>query len=244
MVQIPIALVQFDALPEASAHNLACMERLTMQAVQAGARLVMFHEGTLCDYTPRVAELAELVPEGPATQHMAALAQQLGCYISFGLSEKCQGRYYITQVFVGPEGFLYRYRKTWLWREPSDEGYRNEWARYDPGEGPKLFSIAGLRATCFICADGDAPRCLQRAAELKPQWVFYPNNRSRLPDFEAFGRFARQIGAPLLVTNRVGQSWMHACQGGCVVYAADGQVLACANRKGQEEILHYRLTVE
>ena len=89
--------------------------------------------------------------------------------------------------------------------------------------------------------DGEAPRCIERARELKPQLVFYPNNRASLPDFPEFGRRARRIGAPMLVTNRTGQSWIHDCVGGCVAYDKRGKVLAAANREGREEILVFDL---
>ena len=71
--------------------------------------------------------------------------------------------------------------------------------------------------------------------------VFHPNNRRALPEFEKFGARARQIGAPMLVTNRVGASWHIQTQGGCVVYSAQGDVPARAKRKGREEILRYDL---
>jgi predicted amidohydrolase len=238
---IPIALVQFDAVPEQIEKNLDKMETLVQEAHRGGARWIMFHEGTVCDYTPRVAELAEAVPSGRCSQRMASLSKRLGCYISFGLSETDRGRYYITQVFTGPKGFLYRYRKTWLWRQADDKGYRNEWARYDPGTGPELFKIDGVVASCFICADGDSSRCVERLAALHPQVVFYPNNRGALPPFDAFGKYAQRIKAPMLVTNRTGASWMHPCKGGCVLFAADGTVLAKANREGREEILRCKL---
>lgn len=243
MPTIPLALIQFDAVPEESAANLAKMRSLAEEAAVGKARWIMFHEGALCDYTPRVAELAERVPDGEATQSMLELAQTLGVYISFGLSEADGPRRFITQVFVGPEGFVYRYRKSWLWRQPDDAGYRHEWARYDPGTGPELFAIDGVEATCFICADGEAPRCVERAAALGPQVVFFPNNRGSLPAFEVFGERARTIGAPMLVTNRTGRSWTHDCVGGCVVFGADGAVLAKANREGCEEILRHDLEV-
>ncbi|MHB0960055.1 MAG: carbon-nitrogen hydrolase family protein [Pirellulaceae bacterium] len=232
-----VALVQFDAVPDQPERNLTEMERLARSAVSQGARLVMFHEGTLTDYTPRLNELGEQVPDGPACQRMASLAKQLRCFISFGLSERDGDRFYITQVFLGPEGMVHRYRKTWLWREEKDEGYRNEHARYDPGPGPERFTIDGIAATCFICADGEAPRCIERAKGLQPQLVFFPNNRGALPDFPVFGARAKEIGAPMLVTNRVGKSWMHDCKGGCVAFDAKGNVLAKANREGQEEVL-------
>jgi len=240
---IPVALIQFDAVAEQFDRNLSRMEELVADAVGRGARWVMFHEGTVCDYTPRLEELAEPVPGGRSTDRMAQVSRKNNCWISFGLSERDRDRFYIAQVFTGPRGFVHRYRKTWIWRDPSDKGYRNEWARYDPGTGPEIFEIDGLKATCFICADGDSPRCIQRAAALRPQIVFYPNNRGGLPAFEAFGAFARTIGAPMLVTNRTGMSWMHPCKGGCVVFSATGEVLAKANREGREETLLYQLEV-
>jgi predicted amidohydrolase len=238
-----VALVQFDAVPEQAGRNLEKMERLTREAVGGGARLVMFHEGTLTDYTPRLEELAEEVPEGPACRRMGRFARELDCYVSFGLSERAGDRYYISQVFVGPEGLIHCYRKTWIWREHSDDGYRNEWARYDPGTGPTRFKIDGVAATCMICADGEAPRCIERVRALRPELVFYPNNRAKLPVVEVFGQRAARIGAPMLVTNRVGKSWTQDCTGGCVVYGPDGAVLARANRDGREEILYYDLSV-
>ena len=244
MPRIPVALVQFDAVPEQPDVNLQRMQSLAERAADEGAGWIMFHEGTVCDYTPRLAEFAEPVPGGRSTQTMLALAAKLKAMISFGLSEVDDGRYYITQLFVGPRGLIHCYRKTWLWREPGDAGYRNEWERYDPGSGPELFEIDGIAATCFICADGEAPRCIGRAASLKPQVVFFPNNRGTLPDFDVFGGRARQIGAPMLVSNRVGRSWIHDCRGGCVVYDAQGNVTAKANRDGREQVLRVAVELE
>jgi predicted amidohydrolase len=78
---------------------------------------------------------------------------------------------------------------------------------------------------------------------MKPQLVFYPNNRGTLPEPEVFGARAARIGAPMLVTNRVGDSWGHDCAGGCVVYGPDGSVLDQANRNGREEILYHELLI-
>jgi len=240
---IPVALVQFDSVPEQVDRNLREIERLTEQATKSGARWVIFHEGTVCDYTPRLRELAEQVPEGKSTQWATKLASRWNCFISFGLSETRADRFHISQVFVGPQGFLYRYRKTWIWHDLEDKGYRDEWVRYDPGTGPEVFQFDGIRATCFICADGEARRCVERAAQLNPQVVFYPNNRATLPEFDLFGQRAKTIGAPMLVTNRVGYSWVHKCMGGCVVYSSNGEVLAKANREGKEEILLHSLEI-
>lgn len=75
MKQIRVALVQFDAWPEAVEQNLSKMAALAREAARGKARWIMFHEGTVCDYTPRLTDLAELLPGGPSTQSMMDLAE-------------------------------------------------------------------------------------------------------------------------------------------------------------------------
>ena len=242
---VKVALVQFDAIPEQPKRNLKEMERLMRQAVSLGARIVMFHELTLSDYTSRLDDFAERVPDGPACEKMGKLSKALNCFVSFGLSEKERigndERYYITQVFFGPNGFVYRYRKTWLWwdYEENDKWYRKEPVRYDPGTGPELFVIDGVAATCFICRDGSAPRCIERAKNLNPQLIFYPSNyKGGNPS--VVGSLAKKIGAPMLITNRVGASWYgenQDCLGNTAAFDAMGNVIGKANIEGREEIL-------
>ncbi len=238
-----VALVQFDSKPGQVQKNLEAMERIAREAVQHDAELVMFHELATSDYMDDMGNFAEPIPQGPSCQAMEKLAKELRCYISFGMPEKNEDRLHIAQVFVGPDGFIYRYRKTWLWRSKGDEGFRNEWARYNPGTGPELFEIAGIQATCMICADADAPRCIEQARTLNPQLVFFPVNRGA-KSFHEYPAVAAQIGAPMLVTNRIGDSHGKTCVGGCTVYAPDGQLLAVANRNQTEEILYYTLTIQ
>ena len=248
-----IALVQFDSVPEQNVRNVEAITRLATAAAVRGAKIVMFHEGTVTDYVGDVEKFSEEVPAGPACKSIEALARTLGVYISFGISEKtADKRYYITQVFMGPQGFVYKYRKTWINRGPAvgdgvvaDNGYRNEHARYDTGTGPEIFSVGGLRATCFICADAGAQRCIDRARLLEPDIVFFPNNRaSFLGRRGSFLKIAAEIGAPVLVANRVGKSWMHDCKGGCAFISATGEVLANTSLGAKEEILVFDLSVE
>ena len=244
MSTVRVAVVQFDAKPEDAAGNRGKMVELARRAHAQGARWILFHEGAICDYSQHIHELAETVPDGKSTETFLELARELDCLISFGLSEVESDRYFVSQVFVGPGGLLHCYRKTWIWSEPSDRGFRNEWARYDPGTGPGLFEVDGVRATCFICSDGEAPRCVDRARTLDPQVVFYPNSRRAMPEFAELGKLARELDAPMLVSNRVGMSWTVCTNGGSVIYDRDGAVLASANREGREEILLHDLVLQ
>lgn len=248
-----IALVQFDTVPEQNARNVRAIERLSREAAGKGAEIIMFHEGSVTDYISDMEKYSEYVPDGPSSKAIESLAKELGVFISYGISEKTPDkRYYITQAFMGPEGFVYKYRKTWLFRGGrlkdgtfKDEGYRNEHKRYDCGPGPELFYIGGLKAACFICADGSAGRCIDRARLLKPDIVFYPNNRgSYLGDNEYFRKIAADIGAPVLVANRIGKSWVHDCKGGCAVISGSGEILANTPPHAHEEILIFDLPVK
>jgi len=239
--KIPVALIQCDSVPGQVEKNLDNMERLAEKAAQAGAQWIQFHELTVCDYVDKPEALAEIVPQGNSTTRMAKVAARLRATIAFGLVEKDHDRICDTMVFVGPQGYLYRYRKTWLWYDRTDVSYRDEWARFDPGTGPELFTLDGVRATCFICADSNSKRCVERAAALKPQVVLFPINRGKVSSFEEYGTIAKRIGAPMLVANRVGRSVVKDTLGGCVVYSAQGEILASANMEGREEILHYDL---
>lgn len=239
-----IAIVQFDTIPEKNAHNVKQIERLSKEAAAKGAEIIMFHESSVTDLVSDVEKYSEYVPEGLSCKKIEALAKELKVYIAFGISEKTKDKfYYITHVFMGPKGFIYKYRKTWIWRSLDDKGYRNEWARYDVGDGPEIFNLAGLRVTCFICADGDAPRCIERAKLLKPDIVFYPSNHGGQSYYPQYTPKAAQINAPMLIANRVGKSWHADCKGGCAVISSSGTILA-KTATDKEEILIYDLSIE
>jgi len=241
-----VALVQFDAVPVKNQRNAGKIERLSREAAAKGAKIIMFHESSVTDYVGDTEKFGEYVPDGAVAKRIEKVAKELGVYISYGVSEKTHDRqYYITQVFTGPKGFIYKYRKTWVYKDLEDDGYRNEWARYDPGPGPELFDIAGLKAVCFICADGSSARCVERARLLKPDIIFYPNNRaSYLGQRKDFAQNAATIGAPMLTTNRVGNSWVHSCRGGCSVIDSTGKFLAYTEPDRGEQILIYDLAVK
>jgi predicted amidohydrolase len=235
-----VALVQFDAVPGERERNLTEMERLVREAVSGGARLVMFHELATSDYVDDIDPLAERIPDGPSCRRMGALASELGRHIAFGLPERDGDRRFIAYVFLGPGGLIARYRKTWLFRTDADEGFRNEWARYDPGSGPEPFEILGRRATALICADATSPRAVERVRALEPEIVFFPVNRGA-KRFTAYPEIIARMGAVTLVANRVGQSHTRDCVGGSAVYDRDGRIIVEANRSGEEEILYYDL---
>lgn len=240
-----VALIQISTTEEQPEKNLKKIIDFTKKAVDKGAKMIMFHEGTLTDYVSDVDKYAQEIPIGSACKEISKLANKLNVYISFGLIEKDGLKRYITQVFLGPNNYLYKYRKTWLYLtkdEATIKRNRNEVDFFDPGEGVKIFNIMGLKASCMICNDGNAKKCLKNMRKLNPELIFYPNNRAHWRPKEYWANIAKECNSPLLITNRVGTSWGRDCVGGCSVYSKKGELLLEANKEGKEEIIIFEIS--
>jgi predicted amidohydrolase len=142
---------------------------ITKHASSLGARWIVFHENSICDYTSKVAELAEPVPNGMCTRKVSEMSRSLNCYVSFGLIEKSGERHYISQVFVGPDGYFYHYRKTWLCRDPKNVGYRNEWVYFDPGKDQSCSKWTVLRQPASFVLTVKLHAALNEQQSLRPK---------------------------------------------------------------------------
>jgi predicted amidohydrolase len=116
--KIKLALAQISSRRENKEANLQKIEDLTLKAKEQEADMVIFPEMAVTGYVIRdqVYELAETVP-GPAVERVEALAKKTGMHIAFGmpeLSEKTLATVFNTAVFVGPQGFIGKYRKMYL----------------------------------------------------------------------------------------------------------------------------------
>ena len=116
--KIKLALAQISSKRENKNANFLKIEKLTLKAKEQAADLVIFPELSLTGYVVRdqVYELAEIIP-GPTVEKVEALAKKTGMHIIFGmpeLSEKTQATAFNTAVFVGPKGFIGKYRKMYL----------------------------------------------------------------------------------------------------------------------------------
>ncbi len=122
--------------------NLAKMLEWTDKAAAEGANLIVFPEICLQGYPCRDLiteqayqwETAELVPEGESTKTLTAKAKEKGIYIVFGMTELDPDnpyKKYNTNVLVGPEGYVGKYRKVhrglsenFIWYKSDDYGFR------------------------------------------------------------------------------------------------------------------------
>jgi deaminated glutathione amidase len=127
-----VSVIQFTALDDDNATNLAKMDRLLDVAGRRGSDLAVLPEvmtGCGASDSKAYRRIAEPIP-GPTTQRLAAKAKQHGMYVigsMFELGE--EGKVYNTAPLLAPNGeIVAAYRKTHL---------------FSPGTGPDIASGIG-----------------------------------------------------------------------------------------------------
>jgi len=151
--KIKVALAQISCKREAKAKNIKKMEEIVAKANKQAAELVIFPELSLTGYVVRdqLYELAETIP-GPSTRTMENIARKAKTYIVFGmpeLSERTQATIYNTAVFVGPEGFIGKYRKMYL---PTYSVFEEK-RYFRPGFQTAVFDTELGKIGLIICYD-------------------------------------------------------------------------------------------
>ena len=151
--KIKLALAQISSKRENKKENLLKIEELTVKAKEKCANLVIFPELSLTGYVlhDQIYELAELIP-GPSTKKIEELSKKTGTHIIFGmpeLSEKTEATIFNTAVFVGPNGFIGKYRKMYL---PTHSVFEEK-RYFRPGYQSAAFNTPVGTVGLFICYD-------------------------------------------------------------------------------------------
>ena len=106
-----VAAVQYEPILGEKEKNVWNLLRLTEEAAQQDARLIVLPEMATTGYcwTSRteIAPYTEPLP-GPTTERFQALATRYSCFIALGLPEVDPQTdvYYNSMVLLGPEGLV------------------------------------------------------------------------------------------------------------------------------------------
>jgi len=151
--KIILSLAQISSKRENKKENLQKIEELTIKAKEQAADLVIFPELSLTGYVVRdqIYELAETIP-GPATKKIESIARKTGVHVIFGmpeLSEKTKATIFNTAVFIGPKGFIGKYRKMYL---PTHSVFEEK-RYFRPGYQTAAFNTALGNIGLCICYD-------------------------------------------------------------------------------------------
>ena len=145
-----VAAVSMNGLLGEPQRVLTAIDGWCERAAAAKADLALFPELVVHGHcTPNTWELAEPVPDGPATRTLVDIAKRHRLVLSVGLSEKERDIVYNTQVLVGPHGYIGKQRKLHL--------SRDEVNHYKGGRDILVFDIGRCRVGTVICYDNQFP---------------------------------------------------------------------------------------
>lgn len=192
--------------------------RKIVQFLEAACRqepdidLILLPELATIEYSSdsfaRLSELAEPLP-GETFAEMAALAQKVGCAISYGFPRVENGNYFISQAFVGPSGnCVADYNKLHL----AQFGASMEQDYFSRGSKLAVFEWQGVRFGIIICYDfrfSDLIKVLVDTHQVDV--ILHPVAFTRDGTFAGWHHFvicrALEYQVYFLSINRAGEMW-------------------------------------
>ncbi|HEY6540179.1 MAG TPA: nitrilase-related carbon-nitrogen hydrolase [Ktedonobacteraceae bacterium] len=220
-----VAAIQFDPVLGEKDNNISRLLRLTEEAAQHGARLIVHPELATTGYCwlsrEEVAPYVEPVP-GPTTERFAQLAAQYDCYIatSFPEVDPATNVYYNCMALIGPAGLIGVYRKI--------HSYISEprWAR-DGDLGFPVWDTPLGRLAGVICMDADFFEPTRIAALGGADVLLFPTNwlEEKCPSNRWMAR-AFENGVYFIAANRCGLERTVQFSGGSCVLDPDGTIQA------------------
>jgi predicted amidohydrolase len=181
-----IALAQIMSSTDKST-NLGFVEDFTRRAADAGARLMLFPEATVCRFGVPLAPIAEPL-DGPWADGVRAVAQRNDVTVVAGMfCPSDDGRVTNTLIAAGPEGNAH-YHKIHLY----DAFGFSESRTVAPGFEPVLISIDGVAVGLTTCYDIRFPELYlelaRRGAQLITVHASWGSGKGKLEQWTLLAR--------------------------------------------------------
>ena len=209
--EVVVACCQFERVISEPAKNLEKIKRMTIEAAEKGANIILFAEFALANYgTP------ETVP-GPSSLAIADIAKKYGVYVVYGFQEKNvtakPGDYpaYDSTAIIGPNGIIGVYRKTHL--APVE--------LYEKGAGPIAFNTPWGPVGVTICYDNYSYHELHRIyALMGARLVLNATNIFYTPDMK--DNFFLEAQYHRGLQSLIGENWSFIASANNVGWSAAG----------------------
>jgi N-carbamoylputrescine amidase len=259
MKNVQFALIQL-ACSNDPVENFQHTEKAIRQAANQGAQVIclqeLFQSTYFCfEENQDFFKLAEAIP-GKTTDHLGALAAELGVVIIASMFEKrAAGLFHNTTAVLDSDGvYLGKYRKMHI---PDDPGYYEKYY-FTPGDlGYLVFDTKFAKIGVLICWDQWYPEAARLTALKGAEVLVYPTaigwdlaetdgeiNREQYQAWQTIQRsHAVANGIPVVSVNRVGVENGQQFWGGSFVANAFGRVIFQASHD-QEEIALVELNVD
>jgi predicted amidohydrolase len=169
-----VAAVQYEPTLGEKEKNVDDLVRLTVEAAENGARLIVHPEMATTGYCwynrEEIEPFVEAIP-GPTTERFGRIAREYGCYIVLGMPEvdPKTGAYYNSAPLVGPTGLIGNYRKA----QPYD--CEPVWAK-DGDLGFPVYETEIGNIGAFICMDAVFPETARMMALAGADVLAFPTN--------------------------------------------------------------------
>jgi predicted amidohydrolase len=183
-MRIALAQIQSSADPSA---NLGLVEDYTRQAADAGARLVLFPEATMCRFGVPLAPIAEPI-DGPWADGVRAVAERHDVTVVAGMFCPSEdGRVTNTLIASGP-GVAAHYHKIHLY----DAFGFSESRTVAPGYEPVMITVDGVGIGLTTCYDIRFPELYveltRRGAQLITVHASWGSGRGKLEQWTLLAR--------------------------------------------------------
>jgi len=232
-----IAGVQMEPKLGEVSRNLAAILARFSEAVQGGAKLVVFPECALTGYGFRDRAEARPFAEaagGPSALRIASACRESGAWIVYGFLESDGDRLFNACALVGPDGPVATYRKVHL-------PYLGVDKFADPGDRPfAVHDAGGLKVGMHICYDGAFPETARVLTLLGAELLVLPTNWPTHSECAAEHMIATRSMENVvysLAANRVGEERGFRFIGRSSIASTSGEILAFAS-PDREEILY------
>jgi len=190
--KVTIGLIQarndVDGSEPVAKHKAAAIEkheRLIREAKRRGAQIVclqeVFYGPYFCtEQTKKWYDAVEEIPDGPTTQMMCALAEELGIALIVPMyEEELSGVYYNTAAVIDADGtYLGKYRKHHIPQVQAGPPGCGFWEKYyfRPGNlGYPVFNTAFAKVGVYICYDRHFPEGARALGLGGAEIVFNPS---------------------------------------------------------------------
>lgn len=232
---VRIGFVQPRLDPNAARNNIErCM---SLASTLDGPDLVVLPELVNTAYGFRnrreLLSISEDIPSGASTRRLQAASRDMGCAIVAGLAEREGPHIHNSAAVLDAGEFIGKYRKVHL--------YGRETTFFEPGlEDARVYALRKVRLAVQICLDLGFPDELARLSRMGAQVVAHPANLSIAHSGPPQTITARENGAYIVTSNRVGSEEAYSRQttftGESMIMSPGLSILALASGDREEAL--------
>jgi omega-amidase len=143
-----IALTNLDQIWESPQENFELCEKIAIEAVKCGCKLIIFPEMTLTGFTSKFKEFSEDIENSNSISRFQDLAKRLQINIVFGALLKSDNKYRNTAITIASSGDL-----VGVYSKIHPFSFSGESEHIESGDTPVIVNVEDFKIGLTICYD-------------------------------------------------------------------------------------------